>query len=133
LVNQGRGVGVLASVVLALAGAGQALAQGPESVHRLEVRNGISTRTYFFAGKNLSEGEQVMLRDLERAENEAGYARDLLALRRDYVDSERLFEPERRGTLELLYGRNFSATGFGTFGAGYGDSPYGYVPPFVAA
>jgi len=132
LVNRVRGVGLLAGAVLALA-AGRAEAQAPDSVHRMEINNGISTRSYYFAGQNLSEGERIMLRDLQRTENEVGYSRDLLALRRQYVDSDRLLEPQRRAIQEQLYGNNITATGFGGYGVGYGDSPYGYVPPFVAA
>ena len=52
----------------------------PDSVHRMEINNGISTRSYYFAGKNLSEGERIMLRDLQRTENEVGYSRDLDAV-----------------------------------------------------
>jgi len=101
--------------------------QGQTDVHQMELYNGPS-RTVRNFGASLSPGETSALRDLERLENEASYAQDLLTLKRQYVLSERLLEPHRRAVQLDLYGRDItinnssSASVAGNYG-GYG---YGY-------
>jgi len=68
---------------------------GPE-VHRMVIRNGPTTTVHYFS-VGLSASDQAALRDLERAENDAAYADDLQALRRQYVTDELIVEPHRLG------------------------------------
>jgi hypothetical protein len=122
-----RRLGVLAGVVLGAAGLGvegTLPAQEGGQAHRMLIQNGSSRTVHYFAN-GLSEGERITLRDLEQAENKAEYVTDLLALRRQYVHSERLLEPQRRATQEDLYGTNIATTSFGTLGLGYGAGLYG--------
>src|SRR5438067_397022 len=67
---------------------------GPE-VHRMVIVNGPTTTVHYFS-VGLSTSDQAALRDLERAENDAAYADDLQALRRQYVADELQLEPHRR-------------------------------------
>lgn len=101
-------------------------ARPPFGVGQIEIYDG-PRRTVRYIAPNLSPGERSSLRDLERAENEAAYSEDLLALKRQYVDSERILEPHRRFMQQQLYGfnldRTFSSYGGGGFGYGGG---YGY-------
>jgi hypothetical protein len=82
---------------------------------------------------------------MQRSENEALLADDMLGLRRQYVASERALEARRRAVQELLYGYSneesntftSSAGGWGGW-SGFGGypylsaypnvSPYGYLP-----
>jgi hypothetical protein len=104
-----------------------AVDSGP--AHKMEIYEGPNRTVHYFAG---SPGEQSMLNDLGRAENEMDYLNQLQALRRQYVASERSFEPMRRYVQEQLYGTsiNFSRSdtvgGFGYGGYGYGTYPYVY-------
>lgn len=91
-------------------------------VARMEIQNGPNTTVRYFAD-GASPGEAGTLRELERVENEASYARDLQGLKREYVLSERLLEPVRRGVQQQQYGLETSSTsygGLGGFGGGYG-------------
>lgn len=111
------------------------------AVHQMEILNG-ATRTVRTFGIGLSTGEVASLGDLDRLENEASFAHDVQALKRQYVASERLLEPHRRDVQLELYGRavtrtdydslnttaNFGTNGFGAngFGAnGFGTNNFG--------
>jgi hypothetical protein len=108
-------------------------------VHRMVIRNGAVQSVHYIAGRDVSPGDAATLRDLEGAENEAMYARDLQRLKMQYVASERLLEPERRFIQMALYGQSINVganNGFSgylggpgyRFGGGYpyyGLSPYG--------
>src|SRR5262249_44617829 len=54
-------------------------------------------RTVHYFAPGLSPGEQSSLRNLERAENDIAVADALQAVRRQYVTSELVLEPYRRG------------------------------------
>jgi hypothetical protein len=106
------------------------VARPPVGVGRIEIYEG-PRRTVHYVAPNLSPGEQAALRDLARAENEAAYADEMLALKRLYVDSERTLEPYRRFIQQQLYGFSTSSTysgyvsgGFGGYGGG--NYPYAF-------
>jgi hypothetical protein len=100
------------------------------------ILNGTNRTVHYFAN-NVSPGDSMTLKDLERAENELGYAQNLESLKREYVQSERILEKERRYVQQMLYGRSVSSssigsfaysTSFGQFGVGAGyplGLPYG--------
>lgn len=94
-------------------------------VLRTEIRNGSSRRVHY-SSPSTSPGERSALADLERAENEAAYAEDLMALRQEYVTSERLLEPYRRTVQQQLYGFNLESTDSSFFRGGYGPGGLGY-------
>ena len=96
------------------------------AVHQMEILNGAS-RTVRTFGINLSTGELASLGDLDRLENEASFAHDVLALKRQYVLSERLLEPHRRLVQQDLYGRAVTTSNYGNLTAGVTASPaYNY-------
>jgi len=99
----------------------------PSGVYRMVIRNGATETVHYVTGSGVSPGDSAMLRDLEGAENEAMYARDLQRLKMQYVASERLLEPERRFIQMALYGQSISygtnngfAGGYPYYGGGYG-------------
>jgi hypothetical protein len=113
-------------------------------VREMQIFEG-ARRTVRYFGENLSPSEMTTLRDMERLENEMAYARDLGALKRQYVYSERLVEPYRRLVQQYLYGLNTTQTTFGGVGAGgglvfgvpartgvLGSGPFGVVGPVGA-
>jgi hypothetical protein len=145
----------LGAALAALVVAGSLQAEPPRrkvsttkpAVHQMEILNGAS-RTVRSFGIGLSTGEAATLGDLDRLENEASFAHDVLALKRQYVLSERLLEPHRRLVQQDLYGRavttsnygslssvvaaspayNYGIGGFGVRGYGYGyDTPAAYT------
>jgi len=83
------------------AGRRQLQTQRRGSVTKMEILNGPS-RTVRYFGTNLSPGESSTLRELEALENESAYARDLQDLKKQYVLSEQILEPNRRYLQELL-------------------------------
>src|SRR6516164_5493453 len=64
-------------------------ARPPAGVGRIEVYNGPWRTVHYVAPSDMSPGERSALNDLSRAENEEAYAGELLALKREYVESER--------------------------------------------
>jgi hypothetical protein len=109
----------------------------PEAVRQaglgqIEVYDG-PRRTVHYVAPGLSPGERSSLRDLARAENDAAYADDLLALKRRYVDSELLLEPYRRSVQQMLFGYNKESTSglFGGGGYGGGFFPYAFANPYA--
>lgn len=114
----------LCMVVLASATAHAQTPRTPRGkVHRMEIYNGISQNVRLF-GTALTPPEASTLRDLERLENETNYARNLVALKDQYVAGERVLDTHRRMVQLDLYGVNVSrsdylATGYGPVG-GYG-------------
>jgi len=104
---------------------------GRGKVYRMEILNG-SLQTVRYFGTDLTPNETSTLRDLERLENEGTYARNLLALKQEYVNSENLLEPFRRSVQFKLYGVNATLNDSFGLASGYG---YGYpgrlgVPAF---
>jgi hypothetical protein len=117
-------------VVLGVALAASCPAQEKPPFHRMEIYNG-PNRTVAYFGLDLSPGERAALRDLERTENDAAYADSLLALRRQYVNSELLLEPRRQTVQQVLYGRSIQRS-LGAFAAGaaYGAGALGSFYPY---
>jgi hypothetical protein len=83
--------------------------------------------------RNVSPGDSMTLKDLERAENEMSLAQNLEALKREYVHSERILEKDRRYVQQMLYGRSVSSSAMGpfafstSFGARVGNGyPFGF-------
>jgi hypothetical protein len=102
-------------------------------VHRMEIYNG-PMRSVHYVYRGLSGSEAQAVRELEMAENEAILARDMLALRQQYVSGERTFDAQRRATQEQLYGfteSSASAAAFsayrrvGEYGRTWGFFPFG--------
>jgi hypothetical protein len=109
-------------------------ARPPVGVGQIEIYEG-PRRTVEYVALNLSPGERGALRDLARSENESAYADNVLALKRQYVDSERVLEPYRRSIQQQLYGFSTESTYSGNvvsgFGGGYGHSyPYAFANPY---
>jgi hypothetical protein len=102
------------------------------AAHRMVIYEGPNRKVAYF-DRGGSPGEQAALMDLERAENDMTYLHNLQALRRQYVNSERILEPQRRYVQEQLYGTQISygqsnvISGY-SFGGGYGYGGYGYYP-----
>jgi hypothetical protein len=115
---------------LMLASTGLAQVQPAQSsdpgVHRLVIYNGARRSVHYVTSGDSLANDQAALRDLERVENEAALAGQLAALRREYVDDERLLE-KRRTNVQLQFYGNSSDTGYGYpgyYGAGYFGYPY---------
>jgi hypothetical protein len=86
----------------------------------MEIIEGPNRTVHYFGGATAADRRALV--DLEVAENDLDYALNLHALKRQYVNSERILEPQRRYVQEQLYGVQIS---YGTYNslAGYG---YGY-------
>lgn len=75
------------------------------NVHKMTIQNG-QTRTVQYFSITGSPSEESALKELSRAENEATYAEDLLALRNQYMNTERAMEARRRQVQLSLYGKS---------------------------
>jgi hypothetical protein len=133
------------AVVLGLLLAAPAWAQGKKSalgdgpkVHPIEIWDG-PVRTVHYVYQDLSPGDEAVLKELERAQNEAALADQMAQLRKAYVTTELVMEPRRRQVQYLLYGYNSDTSqslltggGIGSPGFGYGGfgsaAPYGAYP-----
>jgi hypothetical protein len=128
-------LGVLVSTILL--SQSFAVAQPPKdkkadgAVHRIVILQGPNRSVHYVTSGNLSAGDRVAAYDLERAENDLTYANDLHQLKQQYVQSERVLEPQRRFVQEQLYGTQISYSGFSM---GYGNYGYGarrYYYPYA--
>jgi len=134
------------AVVLGLLLAAPAWAQVKKSalgdgakVHPIEIWNG-PIRTVHYVYQDLSPSEESVLKELERAQNEAFIADMMTKARQAYLTTELVMEPRRRQVQYLLYGYNSDTTaglltgggvggyGFGAGGAGGYAAPYGVYP-----
>jgi hypothetical protein len=104
--------------------------------YRMEIYEGPNRTVRYFGG---APADRANLAGLERAENDWQYAQDLEALKRQYVNSERILEPQRRYVQEQLYGTSITfgsfnlLAGYG-FGSGYGSGyAYPYAYPYAWA
>jgi hypothetical protein len=101
------------------------------AAHRMEIYEGPNRTVHYFA---TAPGDRAAAWDLQRAENEWQYVMDLQALKRQYINSERILEPQRRYVQEQLYGTSIS---YGTsnlnagYGYGWGYGYPGYVYPYA--
>ena len=144
LLSRGLGI-VLGVVVTSMAHGQQDKAPAapkkapPGSVHRMVIREGPNQRVRYITIGNLSASDLKAAYNLERAENELTYARDLQRLKQQYVNSERILEPKRRAVQQQLYGMRTNSSSYGAtsyspgsggFGyvGGYAGYPYGYFP-----
>jgi hypothetical protein len=75
------------------------------NVHKMTIQNG-QTRTVQYFSNTYSPSEESALKELSRAENEASYVDDLLALRQQYMNTERALESRRRQVQLALYGKS---------------------------
>jgi len=98
---------------------------GNGKVHRMQVINGLTQNVRYF-GSALTPDESSTVRELERLENEMAYVRGLIALKEEYVASDRALEPHRRAVQLSLYGVDItqSSYGMGSYGYGYGGRGY---------
>jgi hypothetical protein len=112
---------------LALAQAPAAKAP-PAAVHRMVILQGPNRSVHYIASGNLVTRDSLALAELQRAENELAYVQDLQQLKQQYINSERIMEPQRRYVQEQLYGTQISYSGFSSaFGSGgYGGRRYAY-------
>jgi hypothetical protein len=157
LVHLGRGLGIVLGVVLAGTAHGQAItvaraaqpkapppkaapAPPPASVHRLVVFEGPNRSVHYITAGNVSTADRLAAFELERAENALAYYQDLQRLKQQYVNSERILEPQRRYVQEQLYGTQIAYSGSsvgytGGSSGGWGNGPfvwggYGYPRSF---
>jgi hypothetical protein len=93
------------------------------SVHRMVIVEGPNRRVHYIASGKLSESDSMAAYNLERAENELAYLRDLQELKQQYVRSERTLEPHRRVVQLELYGRQTSSSSYASTYVNY--NPYG--------
>jgi hypothetical protein len=143
----GRGLGILLGIALTVSAHGQAItvaqeaqpkappAKGaaveqsaPASVYQMEVYQGPNRIVHYVASGDLSTSDRLAAYEMERAENDLAYVHNLQRLKQQYVNSERVLEPQRRYVQEQLYGTSISYgrsfTGYGG-GGGYGGFGYG--------
>src|SRR5262249_11291946 len=108
-------IAVLVGVALTTPAQAQVKRAGDEEkprIHRMEIyNNGVRTVRYF-GSAGLSRGEDSVMRDLERAENEMSYIDVLQVVKSLYLASERILEPHRRIVQEQLYGLSSTTSGF---------------------
>jgi hypothetical protein len=106
----------------------------PAGVFRMVIRNGATESVHYVAGRDVSPGDAATLRDLEGAENEAMYARDLQRLKMQYVASERLLEPDRRFIQMALYGQNITVSANNGYqgNLGYGGPGFRFAGGYPA-
>src|SRR5260370_36525244 len=137
--NLGRCAALLLGVSLVPAAQGQLPEKAPQpkplpakpatlekdslGVHKMEIIEGPNRTVRYFGGG--SPGERSALMDLERAENDLDYARNLQDLKRQYVNSERILEPQRRYVQEQLYGVQITYATYNSLP----PSAYGYGGP----
>lgn len=100
------------------------------TVHRLEIFNGLN-RTVRYHGDNVSPGDALTLREMERLENETDYVQNLTALRQQYVVGERLSETNRRYVQRLLYGLDVTSNRYADLSGGYAYAGYAGAMPYV--
>lgn len=100
----------------------------PASVHKLTIFEGAHRRVSYITSGNLSTADVLTAYDLERAENELAYVRDLQRLKQQYVHDERILQPQRRYVQEQLYGTQISYGGSSSYYGGYGYGGRGYYP-----
>lgn len=131
----GRGLGVVLGVVATTMAHSQQdktptapeKAPPPASVHRMVIREGSNQRVQYITTGNVSTSDRMAAYNLERTENELGYARDLQRLKQQYVASERILEPHRRAVQQQLYGKRLSSSSYGASSYSPGGGGFGYV------
>jgi hypothetical protein len=145
----GRGLGIFLGIAVAASARGQPITvakeaqpkapavkgaaveeTSPGSVSKIEVYQGPNRIVHYVPSGDLSTSDRLAAYEMERAENDLAYVHNLQRLKQQYVNSERVMEPQRRYVQEQLYGtsinygRSFSGFGNGGFGNGRGFYPY---------
>lgn len=92
------------------------------SVHRMVILEGLNSRVQYIPTGNLSSSDRQSLSNLERAENDLAYLRDLQQLKHEYIKTERMLEPHRRAVQMELYGREIITSNYSSSYVNY--SPY---------
>jgi len=106
---------------------------GKDKVHRMEIISGLTQNVRYF-GTTLTPDEASTVRELERLENEMAYVRNLIALKQQYVTSERVLEPHRREVQLQLYGVDITQSSYGAATAGFGYyNRLGALPAYTYA
>jgi hypothetical protein len=110
------------------------------SVHRMVILQGPNRSVHYLTSGTISTRDRLAAFDLERAENDLTYVHDLQRLKQQYVNSERILEPQRRYVQEQLYGTQITYGGsnlyYGNYGYGgrryypYAYGSYGYLGGF---
>src|SRR5579871_4127263 len=141
----GRGLGIVLGLAVAASAHGQpitvakeaqpkapaakgaAVETAPASVYKLEVYQGPNRIVHYVPSGDLSTSDRLAAYEMERAENDLAYAHNLQRLKQQYVNSERVLEPQRRYVQELLYGSSISygSSFSNSIGAG-GNGGFGY-------
>jgi hypothetical protein len=117
------GVAVLAGQTCPAQEAGPAVYKSESGVHRMDIYNGPLRSVYFFGGA--APGELDSYRNAAYAERQADLANQLLDLRNQYVNDERILENRRRTVQQQWYGyANQYSLGYGS-GSGYPYYGYG--------
>jgi hypothetical protein len=133
-VSGGRGLRILlgiAALTLALSQYSAAAEPPPASVHRMVIQEGVNRRVAYIGSGNLSSDDRRAAADLERAENELSYLRNLQQLKNQYVRSELSLEPWRNYTQRQLYGRQVHSSSYNATYANYvPNSGYGVATPY---
>lgn len=122
LVSLSRGVGILLGVLALTAAHGRQCAAAeppPGSVHRMVIQEGANRSVHYIASGNLSLSDRQAALDLERAENELTYLKNLQQLKQQYVKSELSLEPWRRYVQGQLYGRQVHSASYRSTYANY--------------
>jgi hypothetical protein len=100
--------------------------------HKMVIYEGPNRTVRYFGGG--SSGEQAALLDLERAENDMTYLQNIRGLLRQYVNDERILQPQRLYVQEQLYGTQIAYNQSSLLGAyGFGFPGYGNPYPYVNA
>ncbi len=148
-VHLSRGLGVLLATVAATMAHGQqspavrpapAKAPPPQvlvppaSVHKMVILEGPNRSVHYITVGNLSTSDRLTAYELQRAENDLTYLSDLQSLKQQYVNSERILEPQRRYVQEQLYGTQIryggSSSAYGSYGNNGGGYGYGSYYPY---
>jgi len=144
-IHLSRALGVVLAIVAPTIGYGQqitvsryAQAKGPPAkraaeeispsgtVHRIELYSGPHHSVTYLPSGRVPTSDRMTAREMERAENEQIYVRELERLKQQYVNAERVSEPQRREVQKELYGQSTTSEnsrtnmGGGNFNNGYG-------------
>jgi hypothetical protein len=95
------------------------------------ILQGPNRSVHYLTSGNISTRDRLAAFNLERAENGLTYVDDLQRLKQQYVNSERILEPQRRYVQEQLYGTQIS---YGGSSMSYGNYGYGgrrYFYPYA--
>jgi len=96
------------------------------TVHRIELYSGPHHSVTYLPSGQVPTSDRMTAREMERAENEQIYVRELERLKQQYVNAERVSEPQRRAVQKELYGKSTTSensrtnTGGGRYNNGYG-------------